>query len=123
MCLHMQVHEVCRTIVHSKWTPNNVEAGFDIALLQLSGTSRKIPVNLGKSVPTAETCVTALGWGGDGNRFPSLFLEEVGLDTIEQNACRTRFGSIILDSMICAGRQGKDACEGKNWHFMQVHIS
>ena len=54
------------------------------------------------------------GWGNLFYKGPQAeILQEVGVKTITNEKCREKFGNRrIKETMICAGRDGKDSCRG-----------
>ncbi|GMH32315.1 hypothetical protein BSKO_00149 [Bryopsis sp. KO-2023] len=110
--LDAESHQACRLIVHDKYTANVPGLGFDIALIQLVGSSQKTPVKLHESTEPVEGEVVAMGWGRDQFGNLPVNLKEVELDITEQSDCKNVFERLLLDSMICANRAGRDVCQG-----------
>jgi len=64
-------------------------------------------------VPIASTA-QVVGWGrvSSGGPLPNI-LQKANVTLVSDAVCRSRYGEEdILDSMICAGDDGKDSCQG-----------
>ncbi|GLQ33327.1 serine protease [Litoribrevibacter albus] len=95
----------------------------DIALLELSGASKRSPVTLATADTMAALSVganlTVMGWGNrstTGEDFPNI-LHEVQVPLADHDTCNTNYqklGINITDNMVCAGlaEGGKDSCQG-----------
>lgn len=112
-----ETHQVCRTIIHPSY--KGTKGGSDLALLVLSSNSNKNPIKLAAKDPEIGQALRVLGWGRMRNgRSPSTLQEGI-LDVLSNADCRKRItaqvpdsGLNILDSMVCAQREGVDACKG-----------
>lgn len=108
---------VKRIIVH----PNYDSARYinDIALLELEESAGVESLPLYESInDLAGENAVAIGWGSmssDRNRpvYP-VARQQVTLPIADQWQCTVAYGSLVGDSMICAGvpAGGKDACQG-----------
>lgn len=90
---------------------------YDIALLVLDGESGIKPMDFVKSEEdlAGETTGLLLGWdlvvpGNPSTQGGSLLQVDVPL--VSREECRILYGdaTLITESMICAGEEGKDAC-------------
>nr|CAB3266627.1 suppressor of tumorigenicity 14 protein-like [Phallusia mammillata] len=102
----------------------NVNEGFDIALLRLSGiitfsqTVKPIcipPSSQGKFKLKPEMRCIATGWGSlGGSNYPNE-LFQVRLPIVDADKCNNSYSSSVLTSQICAGdfnKGGIDTCQG-----------
>nr|XP_010948275.1 PREDICTED: LOW QUALITY PROTEIN: tryptase-like [Camelus bactrianus] len=119
---------VSRIIPHPNYY--TAENGADIALLEL-----KDPVNISSHVhpvtlpPASETFPPGsqcwvTGWGDVASKQPlppPFPLKQVQVPIVENSVCDEQYHAglstaddfpIILDDMLCAGREGHDSCQG-----------
>nr|CAH7756160.1 unnamed protein product [Callosobruchus chinensis] len=94
---------------------------FDISIIQLS-----VPLQFGTGIrkvglPSEGTMIpdglaaAATGWGKLFEEGPmAKVLQEVDLPTITKSSCGEYYGSVLTDTMFCAGfdQGGKDTCVG-----------
>lgn len=108
---------VKRIIVHPSY--NAARYINDIALIELEESAgvETLPLFEGSDDLAGENAV-AIGWGSmssDRNRpsYPDT-RQQVTLPVAEQSLCNATYGSLVRDTMICAGvpEGGKDACQG-----------
>lgn len=122
------LHEVFNTTeirIHPQAGKDSI-MDFDVALLVLDGESEKKPIIPRKSEMCFEDPAAncsfgkVLGWGvrEEGVMNSTAFwLEEVMVPLWSREKCREAYGKdehgneIITDSMVCAGEEGKDACQ------------
>ena len=102
---------IASEIIH----PNDCD--YDIMIIKLGAASNYFPVALTDEETNLYPGinVTVIGWGSEYYGGPtSDVLREVEVDIMDQSECEEKFTGIlsITESMICASRQGKDACEG-----------
>jgi len=110
-------------IVRNNYDPTTNER--DIALVKLkTPITDQTPMNPADSVVEAKKTtriVTISGWGvtAEGSSVASDDLQFAFVPLIENNVCRTNYGSLppeqkkdIKDDMICAGEGKADACQG-----------
>lgn len=104
--------------------PNYTDSfdGFDLALVRLSEPSTITPValdhgELAKNYSDSKDNLWTIGFGTlfyEGPTSPSLM--HVELDYIPNKVCNDQYSSLeenlINESMLCAGRENKDACHG-----------
>ncbi|XP_078500996.1 chymotrypsinogen B-like [Lissotriton helveticus] len=109
---------IAEVFVHPDWKPETKE--FDIALLKLA-----TPVGFTKTVSPVcipeeeeeytgfELCVTT-GWGLVRNNalFIPNKLHQAAVPLLMNKDCEAYYGSVIFDSMICAGGAGSSSCSG-----------
>ncbi|XP_043089726.1 transmembrane protease serine 11C-like [Puntigrus tetrazona] len=117
---HEIFRNVSKIIIHPKYNPINLDN--DIALVQLSSsvnfTDYIRPVCLAAAGSTfaANTDSWVTGWGklnfGD-TTIPNL-LQEVKIAVVSNSDCKSAYGSLITDNMLCAGptKGGKGFCQG-----------
>ncbi|XP_039741538.1 tryptase beta-2-like [Pteropus medius] len=119
---------ISRIIVHPEYYA--IQAGFDIALLELED-----PVNISCQVqlvtlpPASETFPPGTpcwvtGWGDidNGESLPPPFpLKQVKVPIVENSICDSKYHTglytednvqIVRDDMMCAGNTKKDSCQG-----------
>uniref|UniRef100_A0A1A8UG89 pancreatic elastase n=1 Tax=Nothobranchius furzeri TaxID=105023 RepID=A0A1A8UG89_NOTFU len=116
-----QYMSVSRVYVHPNWNPNNVAAGYDIALLRLSNNAvLNNYVQLGSLPPTNQVlphnhnCYIT-GWGRTqtgGNL--SAQLKQAYLPVVDYNTCASSgwWGSTVKNTMVCAGGGSESGCQG-----------
>ncbi|XP_043090634.1 trypsin-like [Puntigrus tetrazona] len=116
---HEIFRNVSKIIIHPKYNPINLDN--DIALVQLSSsvnfTDYIRPVCLAAAGSTfaANTDSWVTGWGklnfGD-TTIPNL-LQEVKIAVVSNSDCKSAYGSLITDNMLCAGptKGGKGFCQ------------
>ena len=69
---------------------------------------------------------TVSGWGTlQSGGFQPDQLMEVNVTTMSNTECNEDYGGDILDSMICASDDGKDACQGDSGgkHLKKIQFS
>ncbi|XP_073525130.1 chymotrypsin-like elastase family member 1 [Phyllobates terribilis] len=107
---------------HASWNPNNVAAGFDIAVLWLASSAKlNIAVKVatlpasGATLAKNYNCVVT-GWGRTSTTGPaSATLQQATLPVVDYATCSLSnwWGSTVKTSMICAGGDGvKSSCFG-----------
>ncbi|XP_037068506.1 trypsin-1-like, partial [Pollicipes pollicipes] len=113
-------YKVARIVRHKGFSEKTLHT--DIALITLTKdvefrtNIRPVCLDSGSSTYAGEI-VTVAGWGSlrEGGRQPSI-LQKVSLKVWRNDKCRATYGASapggIIDSMLCAGRQGKDSCSG-----------
>ncbi|XP_076339575.1 phenoloxidase-activating factor 2-like [Tachypleus tridentatus] len=137
--------DIAKIVLHPGFDNNTLI--HDIALLQLATPARKKPnintvcipdINFGdKELHTTSRCYVT-GWGKRTEASEhSLILKEVNVPLWKRNDCeralKQHFGPQykLPDTSICAGREGRDACDGdgggplsceKKGHWYQVGI-
>ncbi|NXA56299.1 CELA1 elastase, partial [Nothocercus julius] len=117
-----QTFSVSQIIIHPFWNSNNVAAGYDIALLRLSGyASLNSYVQL--AVLPEEGAVLAnnypcyiSGWGlTQTNGALSSVLQQAYLPVVSYQTCSrySYWGSTVKSTMVCAGGDGlRSGCQG-----------
>ncbi|XP_069044087.1 serine protease 27-like [Lepisosteus oculatus] len=118
-------HEVNKSIkkvvLHEQY--ENVQGGFDIALVQLESevslSPYISPVQLAKpnDVFTEDTECWATGWGRTKENVPLApprTLQEVQLPIVDNRRCQSMYNreATIREDMMCAGDEQKDTCGG-----------
>lgn len=105
---------------------NNQSHANDIALLRLAqpavlnGMVKAIPLVTPDLVSLTDPGVfaTVTGWGytsSSGLGFPADTLRQVTIPIVSNQTCQQAYqseGITITDAMLCAGEDGKDACNG-----------
>jgi len=92
---------------------NNDTKDNDIMLVKLATPSSFPTINFDIVQLDQGLNVTTIGWGH--TEYLGIFsnvLLEVEVDIVDNNQCNELYNGDILDSMICAARDGKDACQG-----------
>ncbi|GJQ74672.1 hypothetical protein Trydic_g21524 [Trypoxylus dichotomus] len=88
----------------------------DIAVLRihaLTFNENITSVYLDPNTPLAGINCTVAGWGVTSyGGIPSRTLRYTYALTVSVTTCRNLFGSLLLQGMMCAGGQGRDACTG-----------
>ncbi|XP_075122001.1 chymotrypsin-like elastase family member 1 [Leptodactylus fuscus] len=107
---------------HASWNPNNIAAGYDIAILWLaSSASLNSAVKLatlpasGATLAHNYNCVVT-GWGrlSTGGSLATI-LQQATLPVVAHSTCSLSswWGSSVKTTMICAGGDGvKSSCNG-----------
>lgn len=105
---------IVRAVIHPNYCSETNE--YDFMMLKLSSSSQFEPVVLdqGEEEFTTGQEVTTVGWGITDGGTPSRILREVQLDVRSNDECQQDFWmrATITPDMICASRDGKDACRG-----------
>ncbi|OXB51832.1 UNVERIFIED_CONTAM: hypothetical protein H355_003586, partial [Colinus virginianus] len=110
-----QILEVSSIHIHPNWNSNNVAAGYDIALLRLSGSFTlnnyvKLAVlpSQGTVLSNNYPCYIT-GWGltRTNGQLSSVLLQAY-LPVVSYSTCSsfTYWGSTVKNTMICAGGDG-----------------
>ena len=118
-------NEIKKWIVHPSYS-GGPKYYNDIAIIEL-----KEPAKINKRVNTAclpfvepndESTVLISGWGKTKHGYgrPSNILQKVSVNIISRKRCKDMYAKPlpsgqtgeITDVMICAGREGKDSCQG-----------
>lgn len=89
----------------------------DIMVLKLGNDALDLytPVQLddGTEDLSSGAAVTVMGWGRTSfEGETSDVLREVELDIVSNTDCNVKYENKITDDMLCAAREGKDACKG-----------
>ncbi|KAG8450711.1 hypothetical protein GDO86_003112, partial [Hymenochirus boettgeri] len=110
-----QVISVSKIVIHANWNPNNVAAGFDVAVLHLSSSATfnsyvklaALPSD-GAVLSNNYACVVT-GWGrtSTNGSLPSI-LQQAPLPVVAHSTCSSSsyWGSTIKTTMVCAGGDG-----------------
>ncbi|NWU73819.1 CELA1 elastase, partial [Pterocles burchelli] len=116
-----QVFTVSKIIIHPSWNTNNVAAGYDIALLRLSGSATlnsyvqlaALPQE-GSILPNNNPCYIT-GWGRTRtNGQISRVLLQAYLPVVDYQTCSSAsyWGSTVKNTMVCAGGDGvRSGCQ------------
>ncbi|XP_041041239.1 transmembrane protease serine 9-like [Carcharodon carcharias] len=116
----MGIVRTIKTIIsHPNYLSNRND--FDIAVLELSSCLNFVdviqPICLPSSnqvFPAGKSC-TVTGWGtlSFQGSLPTI-LQKADVDIINNNTCKTIYGNIITERMLCAGflEGGVDSCQG-----------
>lgn len=108
-----------KIIIHPDYE-KEMQADFDVALIQLDGNSRFKPTEINPSeieIPNEEGAyiVTTAGWGylKEGGNLSNILMK-VLVPLINSTNCKAAYPGQITDRMICAGldKGGKDSCQG-----------
>jgi len=106
--------EEVRTLSYNPETGEN-----DLALVRIGAPgARGLPRVSFASPPETSRSVTAIGWGAITEGGPtSAVLRQVTVPVWDQVQCAASYtqadaGRRITDSMVCAGGEGKDSCQG-----------
>lgn len=110
---------VNRISIHPNYNSRNNDN--DVAVLTTSTSftfsSKIAAIELLSSRPATRTEAKVSGWGTTryGASYVEQYLREVRVPIVDQNTCRSRYGSYLTDRMICAGLStgGKDSCQGE----------
>ncbi|NWX92856.1 CELA1 elastase, partial [Nothoprocta pentlandii] len=113
-----QVFSVSQIVIHPFWNRNNVAAGYDIALLRLSGQASlnsyvKLAVlpQEGAILANNYPCYIS-GWGRtQTNGALSSVLLQAYLPIVSYQTCSSSsyWGSTVKNTMVCAGGDGGDS--------------
>ncbi|XP_062453320.1 chymotrypsin-like elastase family member 1 [Rhea pennata] len=117
-----QVFSVSKIIIHPFWNKNNVAAGYDIALLRLSGSATlnsyvqlAVLPQEGTILANNYPCYIS-GWGRTRtNGQLSSVLLQAYLPVVAYDICSSSsyWGSTVKSTMVCAGGDGVRAgCQG-----------
>eukprot|EP00978_Attheya_sp_CCMP212_P025648 scaffold82870_cov48-Attheya_sp.AAC.4 len=109
--------------VHPEYDTKNL--GYDIMLVKLSGKASQTPIrlNFDGNIPTAENDnISVIGFGVKENGgSTSNVLQEAKVLYIPNDECDKKkypynsdfsYEGLIMDNMMCAADDGKDACQG-----------
>ncbi|XP_043824033.1 chymotrypsin-like elastase family member 1 [Dromiciops gliroides] len=117
-----QYVSISKIVKHEKWNPNNVAAGYDIALLRLSqSVTLNNYVKLGTLPPTGQILPNnnpcyITGWGKTKtNGQLAETLQQASLPVVSYETCSSSsyWGSTVKNTMVCAGGDGvKSGCQG-----------
>ncbi|XP_052558874.1 chymotrypsin-like elastase family member 1 isoform X1 [Tympanuchus pallidicinctus] len=117
-----QTFSVSSIYIHPNWNSNNVAAGYDIALLRLSGSATLNSYVQLAVLPSAGTVLSnnypcyISGWGlTRTNGQLSSVLQQAYLPVVSYSTCSrlSYWGSTVKNTMICAGGDGVRAgCQG-----------
>ncbi|XP_034143220.1 elastase-1-like [Esox lucius] len=116
-----QIMPVSRVIIHPQWNHENIGAGFDIALLQLS-TEATLNTDVQLAVlppsdqilPNKNPCYIT-GWGRTStNGSLSNSLKQARLPIVDHQTCSRPdwWGSSLKTTLICAGGGSDSGCNG-----------
>ena len=111
-----QRRSVVKIILHEEY--DSREIINDIALLKIEPSldfnPYVSPIGLPEQLESFEGSCTISGWGtlSSGGILPDA-LQYVDVPLVSDDECRKAYGdSDVVDSMICAGEEGKDSCQG-----------
>lgn len=111
-----QARNVTSIVLHENYDSNT--AANDISLLKVStpltfdSYVAAIPIPNQEQSFSGDAVVSGWGTLTEGGSTPTV-LQKLTVPIISDAACRTAYGtSNILDSMICAGEDGKGFCQG-----------
>ncbi|CAD7701089.1 unnamed protein product [Ostreobium quekettii] len=112
---NVEVFGTAGAAVHPRWQRNfgKFGTGFDVAVIRLSGTSKKLPVRIGTVEPGEEA--TTLGWGRlvATSAFPGNLQEATGMNvTVDECASIYKELGFTLKHVVCAGTGMQDFCTG-----------
>ncbi|XP_028969527.2 elastase-1-like [Esox lucius] len=107
-----QIMPVSRVIIHPQWNTNDLNAGFDIALIPLptaatlnSAVQLAVLPPSGQILPNNNPCYIT-GWGRTSTNGPqSKILKQARLPSVNFQTCSRPdwWGSAVKPTMICAG--------------------
>ncbi|XP_073469806.1 chymotrypsin-like elastase family member 1 [Aquarana catesbeiana] len=128
-----QIIAVSSITKHARWNPNNVAAGYDIAILHLAASATlnnyvklaSLPAD-GSILANNYSC-TITGWGRTttGGSLPSI-LQQAPLPVVAHATCSTSsyWGSTVKTTMVCAGGNGVQAgCNGDSGGPLNCPVS
>lgn len=100
---------------------------YDVAILILdkpferSTSVQQIDLATSNTIVDDGSAATISGWGAENEAESSSDgLKYVEVNIINQAECKSAYGDMITDNMICAGSAGKDACFGDSGGPMVV---
>ncbi|GMH42299.1 hypothetical protein BSKO_10218 [Bryopsis sp. KO-2023] len=108
---------VKETRIHPKYEERGGWKNNDVALLVLDRSASVTPAVLHKgNCVEYGICkrVVTVGWGltDPGNRLSQAeMIQKVEVPTVRRSLCNEAMGGRVTDAMICAGEEGKDACQ------------
>lgn len=103
----MQVIKVINKHIHPSFSPDNVEGGGDIALLELDFRAELAPLPLPEQRSQSSSNFLVLGWGNNYS-----ILEQLEVKAVDKEECKSsysRFGENIL----CISTDRGDSCNGR----------
>ncbi|NXK00811.1 CELA1 elastase, partial [Corythaixoides concolor] len=117
-----QILSVSEIVIHPSWNSNDVAAGYDIALLRLSGHATLNSYVQLAALPAEGTVLAnnypcyITGWGltRTNGQLSSVLLQAY-LPVVSYQTCSTflYWGSTVKSTMICAGGDGvRSGCQG-----------
>ncbi|XP_072558367.1 tryptase beta-2-like [Paramormyrops kingsleyae] len=108
--------KIVKSVIHPKY--NNAIKGYDIALVRLDRPVRVLGVGrypyLGDSKDNYDDPCYVAGWGQITENDPlpvPRTLQEVAVPIVPNDACKKSYPH-LKPEMICAGKSGKDSCQG-----------
>ncbi|GMH42282.1 hypothetical protein BSKO_10201 [Bryopsis sp. KO-2023] len=108
---------VKETRIHPDYEEQGGWKNNDVALLVLDGFASVTPAVLHKGNCVEDgICkrVVTVGWGltvADNRRSQADVIQKVEVPTVRRSLCNEAMGGRVTDAMICAGEEGKDACQ------------
>ncbi|KAG8452592.1 hypothetical protein GDO86_004394, partial [Hymenochirus boettgeri] len=117
-----QYLSVSRIVKHGNWNPNNVAAGYDIAVLHLASSATlnnyvklaQLPSD-GAVLAQNYGCIIS-GWGKTSNNGSTAnLLNQAPLNVVAYSTCSSGsyWGSYVKSTMVCAGGDGvHSGCQG-----------
>ncbi|GMH42116.1 hypothetical protein BSKO_10035 [Bryopsis sp. KO-2023] len=112
-----QEFSVKETRIHPKYEERGGWKNNDLALLVMDKSASVKPAILPKNDCVergkCKTVVT-VGWGltvADNRRSNADVIQKVEVPTMKRAACDAAMDEEVTDAMICAGEEGKDACQ------------
>lgn len=116
---------------HSHESYNPATSDSDISVVRLKVPSKQTTVQLldnDEATATGEQS-TVIGWGHTQQGGPgSAKLRKVTVPFVDRELCNTNYqacspncASVITESMLCAGEEGKDSCQGDSGGGLLVY--
>jgi len=115
---HGKMYYARATYIHGEWESNELEKGFDIALIELDQVADlHVPeLDVAGSVYSTGNRFSVVGWGLTENHKRANVLQiGLNLDFVPNDICSKDdlWGGDIKNSMICAGTGVTDTRKGK----------
>jgi len=113
---YAKTYKLVKQVPHPKF--DQATEDFDLMLLKMNEKNKEVnPVWLNRKFNLNDgDDVLSIGWGSkEEGESPVRFLRQVQVQIIDNERCNSdRFGyrGRVLDSMICAAGEDKDACQG-----------
>ncbi|XP_030384884.1 trypsin delta/gamma-like protein CG30031 [Scaptodrosophila lebanonensis] len=109
-----RVYSVQEIIAHEQF--NSPAYSNDIAVLSLvdhiTFNDKVRPIQIAEEEPESDELANVTGWGITENDSLPITLQNVDVRIVSNDVCREKFGYLITDNMICAGREGETSCQG-----------
>ncbi|XP_055694974.1 trypsin delta-like [Lutzomyia longipalpis] len=117
-------YEIERFVMHPEYNEDTF-SNNDIAVFKIHGEYDGInmrSIQMGDVEPTAGSTVTISGWGNLAwlGNMPDI-LQAVHVPVVDRNVCNLSYNGGVNENMFCAGKPGRDACQGDSGGAVVQH--